>query len=154
MAWRDAAERWGLVPGCPAPLPGHQDLGPPLLPPNHRPQGPTQGHAPHGRGTFCAPAQIPEPQTCTQLLPCQLGPAPPLPTRTPPAHTREPTLVGASNCLETPFFPEVLEHLATLGPREPLHLFPSPPALGLETPSRLGFRWQQGWPRERGPTPK
>lgn len=154
MAWRDAAERWGLVPGCPAPLPGHQDLGPPLLPPNHRPQGPTQGHAPHGRGTFCAPAQIPEPQTCTQLLPCQLGPAPLLPTRTPPAHTREPTLVGASNCLETPFFPEVLEHLATLGPREPLHLFPSPPALGLETPSRLGFRWQQGWPRERGPTPK
>lgn len=63
--------------------------------------------------------------------------------------------MGAGNCQETPFFPEALEHLAPPAPREPspLHLFPSPPALGLETPlPASGGR--QGWPGELGATPK
>lgn len=80
-----AAEGWGLVPACPAPLPGHQDPlhirrasedTPP--PPSHRPQAPDQdstcttlttggaalatlrgGLSPKPTPSFCTPAACP-----------------------------------------------------------------------------------------------
>ena len=39
----DAAEGWGLVPACPAPLPGHQDPPPRRASEDTTPQAPDQG---------------------------------------------------------------------------------------------------------------